>query len=144
MNIEETTRIVSQVGSKPLVRGVVRDLQREISQNSSCVFTGRDVGTEVFPDSNLKLFLTAAPKVRARRRYLQLTEEGKSANFDEILVNVISRDNADSIRSYSPFRVPKDVVVIDTSDLDKIAVVGKMQEIFTQRFGVEGDLRRKL
>lgn len=144
LNIEETTRIVSKVGSKPLVRGIVRDLQKEISQNSNCVFTGRDVGTEVFPESNLKLFLTAIPEVRARRRYLQLTEEGKSANFDEILTNIISRDTADSTRSYSPFRVPTDAIVIDTSDLDKVAVVGKMQEIFTHRFGVEGDLKRKL
>ena len=144
LNIEETTRIVSQVGSKPLVRGVVRDLQREISQNSNCVFTGRDVGTEVFPDSNLKLYLTAVPEVRAKRRYLQLIEEGKSADFEEILTNIIFRDNADSNRSYSPFSVPLDAVIIDTSDLNKVAVVIKMQEEYMHRFGIEGDFKRKL
>ena len=76
---------------------------------------GRDIGTVVFPDAELKIFMTADPKVRAERRYAELTAKGDNVSFEEILENVISRDKADTNRTISPLRKADDAVVLDNS-----------------------------
>ena len=76
---------------------------------------GRDIGTVVFPDAELKIFMTADPKVRAERRYAELTAKGDKVTMEEILENVISRDNADMTRAISPLRQADDAIVLDNS-----------------------------
>lgn len=80
---------------------------------------GRDIGTVVFPDAELKIFLTASPEIRAQRRYLEMKEKGLEVNFEEILKNVEERDSIDSGREVSPLRKAEDAIVLDNSNLTR-------------------------
>lgn len=114
-------RVTADVSAVSAV-GVVRDklvvVQRRFAEGSDAVFEGRDMGTVVFPDANLKIFLTATPEVRAERRYLELKATTKmplKMTFDEVLADIIRRDNYDSSREISPLKQAEDAVVVDTS-----------------------------
>ena len=80
---------------------------------------GRDIGTVVFPDAELKIFMTASPKIRAQRRFLELTEKGKNVRFNDILENVINRDRIDSTREVSPLKQADDAIILDNSNLSR-------------------------
>jgi cytidylate kinase len=115
----EVSSKVSLVSAIPEVRKRMVELQREMSLDKSVVMDGRDIGTVVFRDADVKLFITASPQIRAQRRYKELSEKGVVVNYDEILNNISERDNLDQSRIDSPLRQAEDAVLIDNSDLSR-------------------------
>lgn len=113
----EVSSFVSKVAAMPEVRRKLVEQQRLLGKNKGVVMDGRDIGTVVFPDAELKLFMTASPKIRATRRYKELLEKGEQISYEEVLKNVESRDLADSTRKDSPLVKAEDAVEIDNSDM---------------------------
>ena len=120
---------VSPVAAVSAVRRFLVDQQQEMGQLGSCVLDGRDIGTVVFPDAKLKIFLTADPQERARRRLSELVEKGQSVSMSEIVDNLRQRDEIDSTRADSPLRQAADAVVIDNTVLtpaEQLAMVATL------------------
>lgn len=115
----EVSNWVSKVSSLKQVRQKMVELQREMGKNKGVVMDGRDIGTVVFPDAELKIFVTADPKVRAQRRYDEWTAKGMHVDFDEVLRNVIDRDYQDQHRAESPLRQADDAIVLDNSYMNR-------------------------
>ncbi|RIJ49372.1 (d)CMP kinase [Maribellus luteus] len=115
----EVSENVSPISTIAEVREEMVHQQRENGRNKGIVMDGRDIGTVVFPDAELKIFMTASPEIRAQRRYLELTEKGQEVNFEEILANVEGRDKIDSTRAVSPLKKADDAVVLDNSHLSR-------------------------
>ncbi|MCB0473084.1 MAG: (d)CMP kinase [Flavobacteriaceae bacterium] len=113
----EVSKLVSQVSAIPEVRSKLVELQHKMGQDKGLVMDGRDIGTVVFPEAELKIFMTASPKKRAVRRYRELIEKGHEVEFEEILHNVEQRDFLDSTRKTSPLVKAPDAVEIDNSDM---------------------------
>lgn len=112
----EITAIVPKVAAYASVRSNAKKLQRKIGMEQNTIMAGRDIGTEIFPDSKLKFFITASPKVRAKRRFDQLVKKHPEIKIEQVLQQMIARDEMDSKREASPMRIPMDAVIIDTSD----------------------------
>ncbi len=115
----EVSSRVSPVSAIPAVRAKLTDWQREMGRNQSVIMDGRDIGTTVFPNADLKIFMTARPEVRAQRRFDELKAKGQDADFAEILRNVEERDRQDSTRAVSPLRKADDAIVLDNSDMTR-------------------------
>ena len=113
----EVSNHVSAVSAIPLVRTEMVAQQQAMGQEGGIVMDGRDIGTTVFPNAELKVFVTATAEVRAQRRFKELQEKGMPADFDDILKNVIERDYQDSHREVSPLRQAEDALLLDNSDL---------------------------
>ena len=113
----EVSNHVSKIAAIPFVREAMVDQQRRMGAEKGIVMDGRDIGTTVFPDAELKIFVTASAKVRAQRRYDELQQKGMPADFDEILKNVEERDYIDSHREVSPLRQAEDAILLDNSDM---------------------------
>lgn len=113
------SQYVSAVSTIPAVRQEMVKQQRENGKTKGVVMDGRDIGTVVFPDAGLKIFLTALPGIRARRRYLELVEKGIKVDYEEILENVKERDKIDSQRKVSPLKKAEDAFVLDNSYLNR-------------------------
>lgn len=120
----EVTQQVSAVAAHPEVRKTLVTLQRAFSKEGNCVFEGRDMGTIVFPEADLKVFLTARAAVRAERRYKELTQSEKGEG--EVLQDLLKRDEADAGRALSPLRQAEDAHLIDSSDLSVEQVVDRI------------------
>ena len=112
--VSEKVSIVAAVG---FVRRKLVALQQALGKNKGIVMDGRDIGTVVFPDAELKIFLTAAPEVRARRRLAEMQAKGQTASYEEILRNVKERDRIDETREVDPLRRADDALLLDNSDL---------------------------
>ncbi len=108
---------VSQVAAIPAVRRALVKQQQEMARQKGVVMDGRDIGTVVLPDAELKLFVTARPEIRAQRRYLELQKKGLNISLEEVRQNLTQRDYIDSHRQDSPLRQAKDAILLDTSDL---------------------------
>ncbi len=126
----EVSNCVSAVSSIREVREKLVAMQQQMGERRGVVMDGRDIGTVVFPDAELKIYMTADPKVRAERRYEELRAKGDEVSFDEVLENVISRDEADMHRAISPLRKADDAVVLDNSRM----TVGEQMEWFAGEF----------
>lgn len=126
----EVSNCVSAVSSIREVREKLVAMQQQMGERRGVVMDGRDIGTVVFPDAELKIYMTADPKVRAERRYAELRAKGDDVSFDEVLDNVISRDKADMNRAISPLRKADDAVVLDNSRM----TVGDQMEWFAREF----------
>lgn len=126
----EVSNCVSAVSSIREVREKLVAMQQQMGERRGVVMDGRDIGTVVFPDAELKIYMTADPKVRAERRYAELRAKGDEVSFDEVLDNVISRDKADMNRAISPLRKADDAVVLDNSRM----TVGEQMEWFAREF----------
>ena len=113
----EVSNLVSKISSIAQVREKLVAMQQRMGQERGVVMDGRDIGTVVFPDAELKIYMTADPAVRAQRRYDELTAKGDDVTLEEILVNVISRDHADMNREISPLRQAEDAIVLDNSHM---------------------------
>ena len=113
----EVSNCVSSVSSIREVREKLVAMQQQMGRERGVVMDGRDIGTVVFPDAELKIFMTADAQVRAERRYAELTAKGDKVTMEEILENVISRDKADMERAISPLRQAEDAVVLDNSHM---------------------------
>ena len=111
----EVSNNVSKIAALKFVREAMVDLQRQMAQNESVVMDGRDIGTVVFPDAELKIFVTADDQVRAQRRFDELTAKGDQVTFDEVLDNLRERDLLDTTREESPLRKADDAILLDNS-----------------------------
>ena len=116
----------STVSAHALVRDALLDLQRQASRSGGVVLEGRDIGTVVFPDAEVKFFLTARPEVRARRRFDELAARGSPVTYDETLADVRKRDEQDTTRAVAPLRQAVDAILIDSSDITIAQTVAKM------------------
>lgn len=127
----EVSSFVSQVSAIPEVRHQLVQEQQEMGKNKGVVMDGRDIGTVVFPDAELKIFLNASPEKRAKRRYYELIEKGDDVSYQEVLRNVEERDYIDSHRQDSPLCKASDAIEIDNSDLTKEESFQKVMELVT-------------
>ena len=129
----EVSENVSPISTIAEVRHEMVNQQRENGANKGIVMDGRDIGTVVFPDAELKIFMTASPEIRAHRRYLELKEKGQEVDFESILQNVEGRDEIDSNRKVSPLKKAEDALVLDNSYLSREEqlkwTLGKIKEI---------------
>lgn len=130
---EAGAAVASQVAAIPEVREALLQRQRDFAQPPGLVADGRDMGTVVFLEAQVKLFLDASPEVRAQRRYNQLKNQGIDANIDKIVKEIRARDERDRNRAVAPLKPADDAVVIDTSHLDIDQVVQKACEIIREK-----------
>lgn len=125
---------VSPVSAVPRVRDYVNRKLREFGKNGRIVMDGRDIGTTVFPDAGLKIFMTADPLVRARRRAAELAAKGEDANLDDVLANLKERDYIDSHRAVSPLVKAADAVELDNSDMTMEDQMDWVRKVISERF----------
>jgi len=133
----EVSGLVSTVSTIPEVRQQLVKLQREIGKNSGLVMDGRDIGTVVFPEAELKLFITASPEIRAKRRYNELTQRKEKVSYDEVLKNVIERDYIDSHRKHSPLIKAEDAIEIDNSNLSLDEQFAQIMQLLNKTLEIE-------
>ena len=126
----EVSANVSKVAAIPFVREAMVEQQRLLGKEKGVVMDGRDIGTTVFPDAELKVFVTASPEVRARRRYDELKAKGMPADYDDILKNVQERDYMDSHRAVSPLRKAEDALLLDNSEM----TIAQQKEWLMEKF----------
>ncbi len=107
----------STVSAHPAVRDALLDMQRQAGRHGAVVLEGRDIGTVVFPDAEHKFFLTARPEIRARRRFDELVARGAAVDFDQMLADVLRRDEQDTNRAVAPLRQATDALLVDSSDI---------------------------
>ncbi|MDG6778071.1 (d)CMP kinase [Thiomicrorhabdus sp. zzn3] len=130
---EEVAAVASKVAAIPEVRAALLARQKAFAKSPGLVADGRDMGTVVFPQANLKLYLTASAEVRAERRVKQLKNQGVNANIDQIIQDIKERDERDSNRTTAPLKPADDAIVIDTSDLDVEQVCRKAESLLWER-----------
>lgn len=126
----EVSNCVSAVSSIAEVRAMLVAMQQQMGQRRGVVMDGRDIGTVVFPEAELKIYMTADPMVRAERRFMELTAKGDKVTIEEIYENVVSRDKADMTRAISPLRKADDAIVLDNSHMS----VEQQMEWFDEQF----------
>ena len=114
----EVSMAASNVSAIPKVREFLFELQRSIAQNNNCIMDGRDIGTVVLPNAQIKIYLTASAEARADRRYKELVEKGQQVNYDEILREIELRDYQDTHREIAPLKKAEDAVLVDTTKLN--------------------------
>lgn len=124
----EVSALASQVAALPAVREFLLDFQRKQAREHNVVMDGRDIGTVVLPQAGVKIFLTAAPEARARRRTAELLQRGQDADFDEILREIRQRDKQDENRPVAPLRQAEDAALLDTTNLD---LKGSLEALLT-------------
>jgi len=115
IRLPEVSMAASRVSAIPAVRQFLLEMQRHLARQQSVIMDGRDIGTVVLPDAELKIFLTAAPEDRARRRWLELEERGTPQAYEAVLADVLRRDENDSNRPIAPLRPAEDSVILDTT-----------------------------
>lgn len=108
----------SKVSAVPAVREYLFDLQKKLAGENNCIMDGRDIGTVVLPNAQVKIFLTASPEARAKRRYKELTEKGMDVKYDNVLSEMKERDYNDSHRAIAPLKPASNAIVLDTSNID--------------------------
>ncbi|MBE6878126.1 MAG: (d)CMP kinase [Ruminococcaceae bacterium] len=118
IRINEVSMAASKVSAYKQVRAFLLDTQRDMAKTHSVIMDGRDIGTVVLPDAEIKIFLVADPKERAKRRYKELIERGQNVPFEEVLQDIIQRDYNDENRAEAPLRQAEDAIRLDTSLLD--------------------------
>jgi CMP/dCMP kinase len=128
----EVSRNVSKIAEISEVRAKLVEQQQEMGKNKGIVMDGRDIGTVVFPDAELKIFMNASPEIRAQRRFDELLKEGQKVTFDEVLKNVQERDYIDTNRADSPLVKAKDAIEIDNSNVSKEEQFTKVLELVNQ------------
>lgn len=125
----------SRVSAIPAVRAFLLNLQRDIAATHSVIMDGRDIGTTILPNADVKIFLTASPEARAERRYKELIEKGEAVTFDEVLTDMKKRDYDDAHRAASPLRKAEDAIEVDTGDLTLEQSIAKMKEVILENLG---------
>lgn len=131
----EVSMAASNISKLPQVRAKADELSQHLASTKDVIMEGRDIGTFVIPDAEVKIFMTASPDVRAKRRYLQLIEAGKPADYDEIKEDILKRDYQDSHRDYHPLQQAEDAVYLDTSDLTKEENIEEVIRIIKEKSG---------
>ena len=130
---EEAGMAASAVGANPEVRAFLLELQRGMTKTQNVLMDGRDIGTVVLPDATVKIFLTAAPEARARRRWLEYQQKGMEVAFEDVLADVKQRDYQDTHRAAAPLKQAEDAVLLDTSDLNFEQSLAAMKKIIAEK-----------
>ena len=133
---QDISQKASLISAQPVVREVLLDMQREVARQHNVVMDGRDIGTVVLPDANVKIFLTASAEVRAKRRTDELIAKGQKANYEKILQEIQQRDYQDTHRPIAPLKMARDSVKVDTSELNIEQVVETIRGIVTEKTGL--------
>lgn len=129
----DISRKASLVSAQPLVRELLLDMQRDMARKHDVVMDGRDIGTVVLPKATVKIFLTASPEVRAKRRAAEYNAKGKSVDYGKILTEIQQRDYQDTHREIAPLRMARDAVNIDSSDMDVDEVVSAIRKVLEEK-----------
>ena len=128
----------SNVSAMPPVRAFLLEMQRRTARDNSVIMDGRDIGTVVLPEAEVKIFLTASPEARAQRRMLELEQKGMSQPFDEVLRDILKRDDQDIHRAIAPLRQAEDAVLLDTSDIGFDESLDRLCAIIAHRLEQRG------
>ena len=126
---QDISQKASLISAHAVVREVLLDMQRDVAKAYNVIMDGRDIGTVVLPKADVKIFLTADPEVRAKRRYEELIAKGQKANLDTILKEIKQRDYQDTHREIAPLKLARDSIKVDTSNLDIDQVVAQIKDI---------------
>ena len=129
----EASMMASKISAIPEVRAYLLDLQRNMATTNNVIMDGRDIGTVVIPNAEVKIFLTATPEARATRRYKELVEKGMDVKYDDILQDVITRDYNDSHREIAPLKQADDAVLADTTEIDLQGSIDLIVSIIKER-----------
>ncbi|MDD5923333.1 MAG: (d)CMP kinase [Clostridia bacterium] len=132
----DASMMASKVSAIPMVRESLLDLQRNLAKKNNVIMDGRDIGTVILPDAQVKVFLTASPEVRAKRRYDELLAKGKDVSFDDVLSDMILRDKNDSEREIAPLKPASDSVLADTSDDNLEEAISRVVSIIKDKLGI--------
>ena len=127
----------SEISAIPRVREHLLDMQRDMAKSNNVIMDGRDIGTVVLPNADVKIFLTASPECRARRRLRDLEEKGEAVDYDEVLQMIIKRDYQDSHRETAPLKPADDSILIDTTELDLEQSADKIISVIAERTGIK-------
>ena len=130
----EISDYASKVSAIPAVRAFLLDMQRKLARENDVIMDGRDIGTVVLPDADLKIYLTADAKDRANRRYLELQQRGQQADYETVLRDVIQRDRQDTEREIAPLRQAEDAVLVDTTGVDLAGSHGLLRALIRKHF----------
>ena len=130
---QEISQKASLVSAHAIVRDMLLDMQRDVAKEHNVIMDGRDIGTVVLPKATVKIFLTASPEVRAKRRTDELLAKGQKANYNQILKEIQQRDYQDTHREVAPLKLARDSVKLDTSELDIDGVIAAMKEIIAKK-----------
>ncbi len=130
---EEVSRMASFSSAKPIVREKLLELQRKLARENDVLMDGRDIGTRILPDADLKIFLTASVEARAQRRYLEQTEKGEKCSLEEIKADIEDRDYRDIHRDTAPLIQAEDAVLIDSSDMTIEEVTERIVSLAKER-----------
>lgn len=125
----EMSMYASKVSAIPKVRAFLLDTQRDIAKKNSVIMDGRDIGTVILPDADLKIFLTASEECRARRRYDELIARGQSVRYEDVLAEMNQRDTQDSTRDVAPTAAAEDAILLDNTDMTFDETVNKVIEL---------------
>jgi cytidylate kinase len=141
---ETITSITTNLGSRYLVREAVKTRQKEYGILGSIVMTGRDIGSEIFPNAHNKFFINATPEVRAYRRFLQLKDKNPEVVYEKVLSAILLRDQSDATRAISPMRIPPDAFFLDSTNLSREKAVNIMYDTIVNKNLLEGNLNTRL
>ena len=130
---QEISQKASLISAHAVVREMLLDMQREIARQQDVVMDGRDIGSVVLPKATVKIFLTASPEVRAKRRYHELLEKGQKASYEQVLMDVQQRDYQDTHRDIAPLKMCRDSVKVDTSEMDLEQSVTAIRKIVEEK-----------
>ena len=129
----EMSKIASEISAQPAVREFLLDMQRDIARTHNVIMDGRDIGTVVLPQADVKIYLTASARVRAERRMKEQEAKGQKQSFEKVLQEIEARDHQDMTRAIAPLKQAKDAVLLDTSELNLEESVAAMEAIIAQR-----------
>lgn len=127
------TKIASKIAAYQSVRDYLLNFQRDFAKSQNVVMDGRDIGTVVLPNANVKIFITASPEVRAKRRLEQIVKSGKNPDYQEILSSIKKRDYEDTNRKIAPLKQANDAVLVDNSDMSLAQTVGAILNIISEK-----------
>lgn len=134
---EEISNLTSRLSGFQMVRNVVLSLQRKFAKENNCVVEGRDVGSEVLPNADVKFFITASAKVRAQRRYAQVKDKPNAPSFEEVLNDLNRRDYSDTHREHGAIVQTEDAILIDTTNLTLEESISKCENIIKEKLGLK-------
>ncbi len=131
----EVSMAASNVSRIPMVRDFLFDLQKDIAVNNNIIMDGRDIGTVVLPNADVKIFLTASPEERAKRRFDELVQRGQDVSYDALLEEIRQRDYNDSHREIAPLKQAEDAVLVDTTGNELTTSIALLYDLITERLG---------
>ena len=133
LRTEDTAIQASKISSLPSTREILLPIQRFFSETSNLIADGRDMGSVVFPNANLKFFLDAAPEVRAKRRYLELQKRGQEVNMHDLINDIVERDKKDRTRELSPLVKTEDSILLDSTNLNQESILAEALQHIKER-----------